>query len=55
MDLTAADYVLPAFVANFKKSWDELGDEHETLETYSLTAVPGVKGTTSPILQNIYK
>ena len=44
MDLLTADYMLPTYVSSFANAWEELGEDAEVVETYSLTAVAGIKG-----------
>lgn len=44
VELLTADYMTATYVPNFANAWEELGDEAEVIETYSLTAVAGVKG-----------
>jgi coatomer protein complex subunit gamma len=36
--------MVPTFVADFQRAWDELGDANEVVEAYSLTSVASVKG-----------
>jgi len=41
--LSIGDYVAPAFIINFQKAWDEIGDANEVVETYMLTAATSLK------------
>ncbi|KAL6622139.1 Coatomer, gamma subunit [Neocallimastix californiae] len=43
LDLIIGDYVAPAFIINFQKAWDEIGDANEVVETYMLTAATSIK------------
>lgn len=44
LELNVGDYVLPSYVSNFEKSWEDMGAESEVVETYSLTAVASING-----------
>ena len=44
LELNVGDYVLPSYVSNFEKSWNDMGAESEVVETYSLTAVASING-----------
>jgi coatomer subunit gamma len=46
LELGLCDYIQPLYISDFRKSWEEFGRGNEVIETYSLTAVQGVKGTT---------
>lgn len=35
-DITAADYIKPQAVSNFRNSWEELGEESELVDDYGL-------------------
>ncbi|KAG0237076.1 coatomer subunit gamma [Actinomortierella wolfii] len=43
VSLTVADYVLPSYVPNFAKAWEDLGEEYEVVETLALTSSPGLE------------
>lgn len=51
LDLSIGDYVLPTYVADFKKTWEELGEENEQVETYSLTAVASIKAAVNQVIE----
>ncbi|KAJ3417379.1 Coatomer subunit gamma-2 [Chytridiales sp. JEL 0842] len=51
LELSTADYMLPSFVADFKRAWEEIGDENEIIETYALTAVASVKACTTQVIE----
>eukprot|EP01119_Soliformovum_irregulare_P006120 TRINITY_DN1789_c0_g1_i1.p1 TRINITY_DN1789_c0_g1~~TRINITY_DN1789_c0_g1_i1.p1 ORF type:complete len:880 (+),score=318.49 TRINITY_DN1789_c0_g1_i1:276-2642(+) len=38
IELTTSDYVQKTFVPNWAEKWEELGDEFEVMETYSLSS-----------------
>ncbi|KAJ3100048.1 Coatomer subunit gamma-2 [Phlyctochytrium planicorne] len=48
LELVTADYMIPTFISDFQKTWEEFGNE--VVETYSLTAVPSVKAATVQVL-----
>jgi coatomer protein complex subunit gamma len=55
LKLQLSDYVVPAFLASsneggFKKVWEELGDEHQQVETFSLGAVETLEETVEMLL-----
>ncbi|KAJ1568149.1 hypothetical protein HK405_003486 [Cladochytrium tenue] len=50
LDVSIGDYVVPSYVADFKKAWEDLGEDNEQVETYSLTAVASVKAAVSQVL-----
>ncbi|KAJ1557164.1 coatomer subunit gamma, partial [Nowakowskiella sp. JEL0078] len=50
VELSTSDYVSSAFVIDFPRAWDDLGDENEVVETYELTAVPNIKSAVSTML-----
>ncbi|KAJ3128254.1 coatomer subunit gamma [Nowakowskiella sp. JEL0407] len=50
VELQPSDYVSSAFIVDFPRAWDELGDENEVVETYELTAVPNIKTAVSTML-----
>ena len=45
MDLLIGDYIIPTYVSNFAKSWQDMGDSAEVVETYALTAMNSIQGT----------
>lgn len=45
MQVSAADYIKPVPIANFKAAWDELGEEGEVDGTYHLGGAAGVAAT----------
>ncbi|KAI8850810.1 adaptin N terminal region-domain-containing protein [Chytridium lagenaria] len=48
LDLVIADYMLPTFVSDFAKNWEDFSNE--VVETYSLTAVASVKAATAQVI-----
>ncbi|PRP84210.1 hypothetical protein PROFUN_08410 [Planoprotostelium fungivorum] len=50
-DLTVdtSDYVQGTFVANFKEKWEEIGDEFEVVETYSLSTMKSLQGAVDEV------
>ncbi|KAJ1555465.1 Coatomer subunit gamma-2 [Cladochytrium tenue] len=50
LDVSIGDYVVPSYVADFKKAWEDLGEDNEQVETYSLTAVASVKAAVAQVL-----
>jgi coatomer subunit gamma len=38
-DLSCADYIKPAFAADFQERWESIGDEFECVETYALSTM----------------
>ncbi|RKO90490.1 coatomer gamma subunit appendage platform subdomain-containing protein, partial [Blyttiomyces helicus] len=51
IDLVRADYMLPTFVADFTRVWDEVGSAYEVVETYSLTNVASIKAAVSNTIE----
>lgn len=45
LDLTGADYVMPAFSGSFDEIWDPLAEGEEASETMQLSAMKSVSGT----------
>ncbi|KAI8927860.1 adaptin N terminal region-domain-containing protein [Entophlyctis helioformis] len=43
VDIVVGDYILPTYVPDFERAWAELGDAHQVVETYALTAVSSIK------------
>ncbi|KAJ1560040.1 Coatomer subunit gamma-2, partial [Nowakowskiella sp. JEL0078] len=50
VELSTSDYVSAAFVVDFPRAWDDLGEKNEVVETYELTAVPNIKTAVSTML-----
>ncbi|KAI9363389.1 adaptin N terminal region-domain-containing protein [Zopfochytrium polystomum] len=50
LDLSIGDYIVPTYVADFKKAWNDLGEDNEQVETYSLTAVASVKAAVTQVV-----
>ncbi|KAI8590226.1 adaptin N terminal region-domain-containing protein [Geranomyces variabilis] len=51
VELVVADYVLPTYVVDFKRLWEELGEAAEVVETYQLTNVATIKAAVVNLLQ----
>jgi len=49
LDVSTSDYVQGTFVANFKEKWEEIGDEFEVVETYSLTTMKSLQGAVDEV------
>ncbi|KAJ3045274.1 Coatomer subunit gamma-2 [Rhizophlyctis rosea] len=50
MDVTMADYVLPSFIVDFKRSWEEIGGDNEIVETYALTNSASIRAAVTQII-----
>ncbi|KAJ3055120.1 Coatomer subunit gamma-2 [Rhizophlyctis rosea] len=50
MDVSMADYVLPSYIVDFKRSWEEIGGDNEIVETYALTNSASIKAATTQII-----
>ena len=44
MDVVVADHVQRVMKPNFAASWDEIGDENQVEETYSLSTMKDIPG-----------
>lgn len=53
VDLTAADYVVPTYISEFRKTWEELGAENQVVETYSLTKATSIKAAVIDMIENL--
>ncbi|KAJ3298811.1 Coatomer subunit gamma-2 [Borealophlyctis nickersoniae] len=53
LELVTADYVLPSFIVDFKRAWEELGDANEIVETYSLTNAASIKAAVTNIIEQL--
>ncbi|KAI8907496.1 adaptin N terminal region-domain-containing protein [Powellomyces hirtus] len=51
VELVVADYVLPSYVVDFRRNWEELGESAEVLETYQLTNVANIRAAVQNLLQ----
>ncbi|KND04921.1 coatomer subunit gamma [Spizellomyces punctatus DAOM BR117] len=51
LDLVTADYMLPSYIVDFKRTWEELGEATEVTETYALTNVASIKAAVQNLLQ----
>ncbi|KAJ3266575.1 coatomer subunit gamma [Chytriomyces hyalinus] len=51
LELTTADYIQPVMTLDFKNKWENLGQEHEQVETFELSAVPSVKAAVTQIIE----
>ncbi|KAI8619993.1 adaptin N terminal region-domain-containing protein [Chytriomyces sp. MP71] len=45
LELITADFMLPTVTIDFYNKWEQMGEQHEQIETFELSAVPSVKGT----------
>ncbi|KAF9182263.1 coatomer subunit gamma [Haplosporangium sp. Z 767] len=43
VSLAIADFVLPSYIPSFNKSWEELSNGYEVVETLALTSSPGIQ------------
>ncbi|KAJ3013294.1 Coatomer subunit gamma-2 [Thoreauomyces humboldtii] len=50
LELVVADYVLPTYVPDFKRAWEDAGEATEVVETYQLTNVANIKAATVNLL-----
>lgn len=41
--MAIADFVLPSYIPSFNKSWEELSNGYEVVETLALTSSPGIQ------------
>jgi coatomer protein complex subunit gamma len=44
IEITIADFMRKTLVTNFQEKWDEIGDEFEAVETYSLSTMKNLQG-----------
>ncbi|KAI9339930.1 adaptin N terminal region-domain-containing protein [Obelidium mucronatum] len=50
LELTTADYILPTFVSDFGRAWEQVGEQHELVEAFELSAIPSVKAAVTQII-----
>ncbi|KAJ3087541.1 Coatomer subunit gamma-2, partial [Quaeritorhiza haematococci] len=50
VDLQTGDYIIPTFLYDFKKAWEEMGGQNEVVETYSLTAMTSIKAAVTNVI-----
>lgn len=36
--------MIPSYIVDFKRTWEEMGEDNEVVETYQLTSVASIKG-----------
>jgi coatomer protein complex subunit gamma len=44
LEVNTSDYVQKVFLQNFQEKWEEIGDEFEVVETYSLSTMKSLQG-----------
>ncbi|EGF78626.1 hypothetical protein BATDEDRAFT_35627 [Batrachochytrium dendrobatidis JAM81] len=42
VEITLSDYMLPTYVADFDRAWNDAGEAGQVIEAYALTAVKGI-------------
>lgn len=50
IELTTSDYMQKAFIPNFQEKWEQLGDEFEVIETYSLSSAKSLQGAVNDVI-----
>ena len=50
VDVVVGDYIIPAYITDFEKAWQDLGETHQVVETYALTAVASIKTATESVI-----
>ncbi|KAI8822184.1 adaptin N terminal region-domain-containing protein [Fimicolochytrium jonesii] len=51
VDLVVADYVLPTYVSDFRRNWEDMGQDSEVVETYQLTNMANIKAAVTNLIQ----
>jgi len=49
LTLGAGDYFLPTYIGNFQGTWDSLGAHNEVSDTFSLSSMKSIQGTSPPL------
>ncbi|ORY44762.1 Coatomer, gamma subunit [Rhizoclosmatium globosum] len=50
LELTTADYIQPTFVSDFGRTWEQVGQQHEMVEAFELSAITSVKDAVTKII-----
>ncbi|KAL2918635.1 coatomer subunit gamma [Polyrhizophydium stewartii] len=50
VEIVVGDYIQPTYVPDFERAWAELGDTHQVVETYALTAVTSIRSAVSTVM-----
>ncbi|KAJ3196237.1 Coatomer subunit gamma-2 [Entophlyctis luteolus] len=53
LELVTADYVIPTSVPDFARAWEQIGEEHEMVEAFELSALANVKAAVTQIIDVI--
>jgi len=50
LEITSSDYVVKTQIARFQENWEQLGDEFEVVETYSLSTMKSLQAGVDEVI-----
>lgn len=48
LTLTSGDYFIPTYIGNFQGTWDSFGSHNEVSDTFALTSMKSLQGSSLP-------